>query len=140
MSTTITTTLVLLASGAVDRKASTEAFEAAVTKYETESKTEQETIAGAVSAVFDEHMSEPVKMPILAAFACQKLNAQSSNYSTLDGRVREYVRANSQETKDAKGVVTQHPNSLFVIGKGKGGGVRRRSDIPAGEPAESASE
>lgn len=134
MSNTLTIALVL-AAGSVDRKASSAAFETAVDKYIADSETQQSTIANAVNVVFDAHKGEPLKMPILAAFTCQELNAQRENYSTLDERVRTYVRLNSQETKDDKGVVTQHPDSLFVIGKGKGGGCRRRSDIPVGETA-----
>lgn len=119
------TIALVLAAGTVDRKASTAAFESAVDKYIAESETEQSTIATAVGAVFDAHKGDALKMPILAAFTCQELNAQRENYSTLDERVRTYVRTNSEGD-----------SSLFVISKGKGGGVRRRADMPAATVSE----
>jgi hypothetical protein len=136
MSNILNIALVVVA-GAVDRKASSAAFESAVDKYIEDQKTEQSTIADAVNAVLTAQAGEPIKMPTLGAFACQKLNAPAANFATLEARVLAFVRTNSQEYKDSTGAVVKNPASLFVISKGKGGGVRLRSSMPAAPAATS---
>jgi hypothetical protein len=106
--------------GKIDEKASRLAFDAALVKYVAERETELSAIADAVRTVFDSHKGLSINMPAVAGFALQQLNAQPENYKTLETRVMEYVREN------AKG-----DSSLFVIAKGKKGGVTRRADQPA---------
>jgi len=117
----ITVTLVMNDDGSVNQMDSQEAFDTALANFLAERETETSTIAEAVSAVFDapQHMGKRIKMDHLTSLTLNHLNAQLENYSTLQQRVKEYVRANSKGD-----------NSLLVIGKGAGGGVGRRADLP----------
>jgi hypothetical protein len=117
--------------GSVDQEASRQAFDTALSKYIAERETEESTIAAAVSAVFDKFPGAAVNMPALASMALQHLNALPSNYSTLDEKCKQYVRDNAGARESGK---------LFVIGKGKNGGVKRWADQPAAAPEAPASE
>ncbi len=123
----------VITDGKVDPTASTQAFNDVMTKYINETETEQTTIASAVNSVLDEQKGSPIKIPVLTGFATMKLNAQKENYESLSKRVHQYVSANTQGKK-AKDGSFERPTSLFVSGKGKGGGVRLRSALPANEP------
>ena len=71
-------------------------------------------------------------MPTVGSLVAQKLNAPPEAFGTISERVLNYVRANSQTTGSEKeGNLVQHPDSLFLIGKGKGGGAAVRADRPA---------
>lgn len=106
--------------GSVDVEASVAKFTSALAVHLAERETQQATIASAVHTVFDKNMGTVISMPALTGLALQELNAQPENFSVLSDRVQEYIRENSKG--DA---------STFIIAKGKGGGVRRRVDIPA---------
>lgn len=113
--------------GAVDLASTILKFEDDLSRFVAERETEQSVIAEAIAAIFDQHKGTAINMPALQTFALQKLNAQPSNYTVLSERVAEYVRENSQgEVKEG---VEERPQSLFVIKKGKGGGVHRRCDM-----------
>lgn len=129
MSNAVVLFLVRDASGAVDREACLDKFEAELVKYCAERETEQEVISEAVNAAFDKYHGANITMPALCTFALTKLNAQPENHKILTERVLAYVRDNSQG-KTAEDGTVERPNSVFVIGKGKNGGVRRRADIP----------
>lgn len=116
MSTNLTVELVIT-DGLVDQAASEKAFRTALVKYTAERETELSSIADAVGAVFDAHKGASINMPAVAHYALTGLNAQPENFKTLETRVMEYVREN------AKG-----DSSIFVIAKGKKGGVTRRAD------------
>ena len=134
MSNSLTVTLVTLVTsgGRIDQDASQEAFRGALIKRIAELETEQDEIADAVSALFDQYQGKPIAMPTLGSMVAQRLNAQPENFKVLSDRALEYVRANSQTTgSEDEGNLTQHPDSEFVIGKGKGGGCYRRADRPA---------
>jgi hypothetical protein len=120
MSTSLTVTLVLAAGGAIDQDASRAAFNTALSKYIAEREVEQTQIAQATSETFDQYKGASINMPALASMVAQKLNAQPANFKVLSERVLQYVRDNAQGE-----------DSLFVIGKGKGGGCSRRADRPA---------
>ncbi len=130
MSTSLTTDLVLQ-GGRIDIEASVQAFRAAALRRQAELETEQTEIASAVESLFDSHLGKAIPMPVLGSMVAQALNAQPENFKVLSERALDYVRANSQERKAADGTVTQHPDSAFVIGKGKNGGCYRRADRPA---------
>lgn len=116
---TITTKLVLKTDGSIDTAASTAAFGKALSLHIAERETQDKEIGEAVSALFDRYPGQKIAMPAVASMAAQSLNAQPENFKTLSDRVAEYVRANSKSD-----------DSLFVINKGKGGGVGRRADLP----------
>lgn len=128
MSTSITVELVL-SGGHIDQDASEQAFRSALTRRMAELETEQTEIAAAVTELFDQYRGQPIAMPTLGSLVASKLNAVPENHAVLSERAKDYVRANAQ------GKVTdgteERPNSLFVIGKGKNGGVSRRADRPA---------
>lgn len=131
MSTQTLTVDLVLSGGSIDQAASEQAFRTALSRRIAELETEQGQIADATAELFDQYRGQAIPMPTVGSMVAQKLNAQPENHAVLSERVKAYVRANSQETKDAAGVVTQHPDSLFLIGKGKNGGVSRRADRPA---------
>lgn len=109
--------------GRIDQAAAQTAFNSALLALIAEREVETEHLARAVGELFDQHMGKPIQMPTLGSMVAQKLNAQPENFKTLSGRACEYVRANA----DGKG------DNLYQIAKGKGGGVKRVSDLPATE-------
>jgi hypothetical protein len=130
MSNSLTVDLVTT-DGRIDQDASKAAFDSALIKRVAELETEQTQIAEAVSALFDQYLGKPIAMPTLGSMVAQRLNAQPENFKVLSDRALEYVRANSQSTgSEEDGNLVLHPESEFVIGKGKGGGCYRRADAP----------
>jgi hypothetical protein len=122
---TLTVTLVSK-DGAVDQSASEAAFRTALLNYVAQRETEQSTIAAAVSAQFDKHPGVSINMPALASMVLASLNVQPENFSTLEALALGYVRENASEKRE--------DGKLFRIGKGKGGGVKRWSEIPVEAP------
>lgn len=124
----ITTNLVT-EDGKIDQDKSEAAFRSNLLRYVAERETEGTLIAEGVAALFDQYKGAAINMPAVCSMTAQRLGAQPENFKVLSDRVAEYVRANSQETGSEKeGTLTEHPDSLFVIAKGKGGGVSRRAD------------
>lgn len=124
--TTLTTALVEK-DGALDRDASTLAFQAAYDKFVAERTIENEQIANAVNGYFDRYPGAGINMPALTHGALQTLNAQPGNYKDLEKRVQTYVRSNASDDRAA--------GKLFKIGKGPSkGGVRRWAEIPVEAP------
>lgn len=123
----ITVNLVTV-DGRTDEAASEEAFRTAMKAHIASRELELSTIADAVNAVFDRYLGTSINMPALTSFALQELNAQPENHKVLSERVAQYVRDNAQGEKDKETGAVARPDSLFVIGKGKGGGVTRRAD------------
>lgn len=114
--------------GSVDLEATVTKFQGDLVQFVAERETEQAVIAEAVNAIFDAHPGAAINMPALQTFALQRLNAQPENYTILADRVADYVRENAQgETREDGS--HERPGSLFVIKKGKGGGVHRRADM-----------
>lgn len=135
--TTLSIGLIRFADGSVDQDATMCACEAAIVKYVAERETEEVTIAAAVDALFDKHLGVRVNMPYVCNEACRTLNAQPENFKLLSERVAQYVRDHSQGEKAEDGSVA-NPDSLFLINKGKGGGVARRCDLPEPKPETAA--
>lgn len=128
MSNSITVDLVVT-DGSVDVTASEQAFRSALVRRVAELETEQVQIADKVSAIFDKHLGKSIGMPALGSMVANALNAQPENFKILSDRTLEYVRANSQTTGSEKaGNLVEHPDSLYLITKGKGGGCSRRAD------------
>jgi hypothetical protein len=137
MSTSITVDLVIT-DGLVDIDASAQVFRTAALKRQAELETEGAEIAQACEELFDQYRGKAIPMPTVGSMVAQKLNAQPENFKVLSDRVLDYVRANSQSTgSEEEGTLVLHPDSLFVIGKGKGGGCSRRADVVA-KPAKPA--
>lgn len=132
----ITVNLVTV-DGRTDEEASTALFTSLMKSHIASRELELETIADAVGAVFEKYKGTSINMPALCNFALQELNAQPENYKVLQERTAQYVRDNAQGDKDKVTGKEPRPDSLFVIGKGVGGGVHRRADRPA-KPAANA--
>lgn len=117
--------------GRIDQEASKDAFDSALIKRVAELETEQTQIAAHLTAIFDTYLGKPIPMPTLGSMVAQRFNAQPENFKVLSDRALEYVRANSQSTgSEEDGNLVLHPDSEYVIGKGKGGGCYRRADAP----------
>lgn len=126
-------------SGAVDFAATVNYFESELVKHCAERETEQATIAAAVMDAFETYKGlERINMPALVTFTLTRLNAQPENHKILTERVQEYVRDNAQGEVDETTKAQERPNSLFLIGKGKGGGVGLRSRVEAAAAAKAA--
>jgi hypothetical protein len=123
--TQISVTLARTASGSVDVAASLAAFESAVHLHIAEKETELATIAAAASLTFDElkaNGNPRVNMPFVINETVRRLNPLPANYNALTAAVGQYLRDNAGPREEGK---------LFGIGKGKGAGVTRWSDVPA---------
>jgi len=130
MSDSLTVALVTR-DGRIDQAASLVAFQDALSVHIAEVELQTEQIEKAVSALFDTYRGKSIPMPTVGSMVTQKLGGQPENFSVLQERTLDYIRANSQTTGSEKtNDLVQHPDSLFVIGKGKGGGVSRRADRP----------
>ena len=134
MATSLSVTLVTDESGQIDQAATTLAFTKLLAIKAAELETEQESIAAAVNELFDEYHGASINMPAVASMTSQKLNVLPENFKVISERVLNYVRANSQGKTLEDGTV-ERPDSLFVIGKGKNGGCKRRADIKPEAPA-----
>jgi hypothetical protein len=86
-------------------------FQDVLSKYQSEEKSNDETIKVAVNYVFDNEGS-PLKMPYLQQAVLPHLNAQKVNYEILKEKIRLFIKKSSD----------------FNIVKGHGGGVIRLSD------------
>lgn len=114
--------------GSVNKAATVAAFEKLLGEYITAQAERDGKVADAVSAVFDEYRGAHINMPALCSLACTKLGADKDTFATLTEAVQGYVQANSQGKKDKDTGAVENPSSLFVIERGRGGGVSRRAD------------
>lgn len=134
MSNSLTVDLVI-EDGHINIEASTQAFRASALKRQAERETQGAQIAEAVKDLYDRQAGKAIAMPVLGSMVAQALNAEPENFKVLSDRALDYVRANSQSTgSEEEGNLVLHPDSLFVIGKGKGGGCYRRADKPVAAP------
>lgn len=129
---TLTVDLQRDGEGRYDHESTLANFADALVKHEAERELEESTIRDALNGIFDQYKGAAITMPTLEGMVCRALNAQPANWKVLADRTAAFVRENSQETTDSvTKVKTHHPESLFVIQKGKNGGCLRRSDIVA---------
>lgn len=144
MDINLATYAVRTAEGNVDSNATVSKFAADLDVYIAERETEQEVIANAVMSVFDDLKAQGtrnVNVPYVLSQALVKLNitAHPNMFMVLNDRVHAYLSENSQgKTLDKATGKVERPDSLFVIGRGKGpmSGIQRRSDLPAQTPAQ----
>ena len=130
--------LVRGSDGSVDLDASAAKFNAALLTHCAEREMEQATIADAVDAAFEKYSAlERINMPALVTFALNRLNSQPENHKVLELKIQTYVRENSQGEVADDGT-QERPDSKFLIGKGKGGGVGLRARVEAAQAAKAA--
>ena len=120
---------VVRSNGAVDRAATVAAFNTALDAVIVKDAETTGKVGEAVSAVFDEYKGAAINMPALCGMVCTKLGADKDTFQSLSDAAKSYVQNNAQGDKDKATGEVENPDSLFVIAKGRGGGVRRRADI-----------
>jgi uncharacterized cupredoxin-like copper-binding protein len=102
--------------------------------YKTNIETEDFTVKEAVDYVFDNNRGVRMNMEFIVGQALNHLNVQSGNYQTLKTKIHDHISGNGQgktltkATKDSPAVV-ENPNSLYIIGRGRGAGTVRRADL-----------
>jgi len=111
--------VVVRKGGLVDTRASLAAFKTELDYLTQQEKSEAVIFEDAAHAVFDSQPGTSIPMPALIAHIVNAMAATPDNWSELAGRARNYLHTNAEGDR-----------SVFIITKGKGGGVRRRSDIP----------
>lgn len=130
MSTIVLSTFAVRNSdGSVDEGSTVSKFQDALSSYIAERETENETIAKAVESVLDNHKGVRINMDFLVSATCRELNADHAAFKTLGDKVKVFVRENACD-KGEDGLPT-NSEKTYHIGRGKGGGVGRWTDILA---------
>jgi hypothetical protein len=111
MNTTITINVVET-NGTIDQSAMEKDFMAQMHALKTEQ------VAGAVACIFDGFRGKRINLPDLSMMVLMKLQLTPSEYASWRPVADSYVRAHCKGEE-----------SLFVMGKGREGGVARRSDL-----------
>ena len=114
-------------NGSVDMQATLNKFSADLNAYDQKFGAQMEMIGAAVNALFDQYKGARLNMSFIQGEVVRRTNVDPQNYSNLSDKVQEYLHIHSQGKQDQYGNVDR-PNSLYLINKGKGGGVARRSD------------
>jgi hypothetical protein len=115
--------------GSIDHEATLGKFAGDLLQFEAEQEQQSAEIGAAVHALFDQFKGARLNMPYLTGEVLRRLSATPENYKALTEKVQGFVRSQSQGETADDGTV-ERPNSVFIIGKGKGGGVARRADLP----------
>ena len=103
-------------TGCVDVEGTIATFRNDLYTWLQEVEYETALIAGAVKEVFDNHKGVRINMPALVSMTLNILGATPSNYADLSEKVGAYVRTAKE---------------VFLVSKGKGGGVCRIADMSA---------
>lgn len=131
--------------GLIDEAASIALFTAELQKTKVAQEMESGQIADAVNAVFDKFKGVSINLPALCTYTMGHLGATPATYNDLVEKVSNYVRDNSdrpaqKDPKDKEKILVpaEAPRTrLFSMNKGKGGGVKRWSDVPVESTSES---
>lgn len=134
---TIEITLSTGTDGTVDVQASLANAESAILSYKAERETEEESIRQKLDEVFDVRPGVKMNMPFVVnqTLTLLGISQAPASYKRMSDRVHDYIVANSQGKTDKDTGLVERPDSYFVVGKGKGGGVARRADLDAVEAA-----
>lgn len=97
-------------TGAVDIDQTVAKFQTDLEKFAALQEADEAAIASAVSAVFDAHPDASLNLPAVASLAFNRMGCAASTYTEMVERIQTYVRS---------------AKTLYVIKKGKGGGVSR---------------
>lgn len=122
------------ASGSVDAEATLAKFSETLSVYIAERETETAQIQSAVEKVLTS--GARVNMDFLVSAACRELNADAASFKTLGDKVRTFVRENACDATDDG--LPSDASKPYHIGRGKGGGVGRWTDILAAKAAKAA--
>ncbi len=100
----------------IDVAASTALFTEALDALVASQAADQDSVADAVDAVFDENRGSSITLPNLGSLVAARLNAGLQS-TVVSKRAQDFVRANRDRFEIRKGAKT--------------GGVRRLSDVSA---------
>jgi hypothetical protein len=139
---TIEIELVQRAEGGTDFDATMEQAGIDVRSYMAAREQDEEVIKSALDNVFDSKPGVKMNMPyvINQALAHMGISEQPTNYKVLYDRVHAFIVANAQGKTDKETKTVERPESYFVTGKGKGGGVARRADLASKADVEAIAE
>lgn len=105
------------ANGSVDADATVAKFESDLAAHIAKVEQSEARIASAMTAVFDAHKGQSITKPALTSLVLNALGSGPESFKSDSDAVAAFLKANSGEGQE------------YVINKGKGGGVARRSDI-----------
>lgn len=127
-----TVTLVCNPDGTVDKDASLISCQDQLDAFLAQEEARGANVSDAVNAVFDKRRGARMNVPYVVGQALYILGAGPDDHGILAKSIHEYITANSQGEKDKTAGTYARPDSLFVVNKGKGGGVTRRCDMKPG--------
>ena len=143
---TIEIELVQGADGTVDVEQTLAVAADAINEYKVKRETETDTIRTHLDAVFDTLRENGTRanMPFIVSSVLQRLNvaAMPAAYKTLEARVQQFIRDNSQgKLLDKEQGTVERPDSYLVVSRGKSthGSIIRRADLNADQAAAEAS-
>jgi len=116
------------AQGSIDHECTLAKFAGDLARFAAERETEMADIGKAVHALFDQYRGARLNTPFVVGETLRRLEAKPENYKALSDKVTELIRSQAQGATQDDGSV-ENPNSVFLIGKGKGGGIARRADM-----------
>ena len=119
---------VIGSNGSIDMQATINKFSADLDTYDQKHGAQMESIGNAVNAVFDQYKGARLNTAFIQGEVVRRMNIEPQNYKSVCDKVQEYLHLHSQGKARQDGSV-ERPNSLYLINKGKGGGVGRRSDM-----------
>ena len=128
MEINIVTFAVRNSDGSIDHEASLQEFSDLIIKFGEEQDQENKVIAGAVHALFDRFKGARLNTPFVVGEVLRGLNVRPENFKTLTEKVQGFIRGQSQGETLPDGS-HENPASVFVISRGKGGGIARRADM-----------
>ena len=115
-------------NGSIDHEATLARFAEDLIRFEEEQDQENRVIAGAVHALFDRFKGARLNTPFVVGEVLRGLNVRPENFKTLTEKVQGFIRGQSQGETLPDGS-HENPTSVFVISRGKGGGIARRADM-----------
>ena len=110
--------VVRFTDGSIDHDSTLEKFSSDLLRFEEIQDKENATIGNAVHSLFDQFQGAKLNTPFVVGEVLRRLNVQPENYKALTDKVQNFIKSNSQGD-----------NATFVVSKGKGGGIGRRSDL-----------
>jgi hypothetical protein len=129
--------------GDVDVQATLDAARTQIVNLKAQRETEDNAILTHLNAVFDELKASGTRgnMPYIvnAVLTRMGIAQMPSSYKVLNERVHKFIQANAQGKTDKVTKAVERPDSLFVVSKGKLGGLGRRSDLTPAAADEIAS-
>ena len=107
---------VVRVSGRIDVTASLVALESALEAAIVAEETATAGVSAAVLAVFADYKGTSINKPAVASLAMQKLGTAPGDFGATSDLVNAYIDQNKGD------------DGLFIVKKGKGGGISLRAD------------